>query len=279
MRTPSPVCLRRLYGAARPEERLRSIPPGTSQGQTQPNGPSRRIIRDCRPNGAPRPDGEPTAAAVTKRPVPLNAGIRRRVSPGLTVIVLLPSVPYRASRRTHTQRPAGSWRLRCHVRDSIGSWRGSPRCRLPWSRWRWPHVPERTRDPGRRDRPRRRPVPARQARPPSTSTDRHRPARRCRPAHHYPPPHPPFSDPRLVALAEAAVVCNFDWRQTLAARIGERAPSRPRPTRSRSRRRRLTGRTGSAPSRTANPPSARRPGPSSCRRRPTPRRSATSASR
>ena len=36
---------------------------------------------------------------------------------------------------------------------------------------------------------------------------------------HYPPQHPPFSDPRLVALAEAEAVCNFDWRQTLATRI------------------------------------------------------------
>ena len=32
-------------------------------------------------------------------------------------------------------------------------------------------------------------------------------------------PRAPFSDPRLVALAEAGAVCNFDWRQSLATRV------------------------------------------------------------
>jgi hypothetical protein len=33
------------------------------------------------------------------------------------------------------------------------------------------------------------------------------------------PPRAPFSSPRLVALAEAAAICSFDWRQSLAARV------------------------------------------------------------
>ncbi len=33
------------------------------------------------------------------------------------------------------------------------------------------------------------------------------------------PQHPPFSDPRLVAVAEAETVCNFDWHESLATRI------------------------------------------------------------
>lgn len=33
------------------------------------------------------------------------------------------------------------------------------------------------------------------------------------------PQRPPFSDPRLVALAEAQAVCNFDWHESLAMRI------------------------------------------------------------
>jgi hypothetical protein len=34
------------------------------------------------------------------------------------------------------------------------------------------------------------------------------------------PPRAPFTAPRLVSLAEAGAVCNFDWRQSLAARVG-----------------------------------------------------------
>jgi hypothetical protein len=33
------------------------------------------------------------------------------------------------------------------------------------------------------------------------------------------PQPPPFSDPGLVATAEAQAVCAFDWHQTLAARL------------------------------------------------------------
>ncbi len=33
------------------------------------------------------------------------------------------------------------------------------------------------------------------------------------------PQQPPFSDPRLIALAEARAVCAFDWHQTLATRV------------------------------------------------------------
>src|SRR6266702_3715614 len=34
-------------------------------------------------------------------------------------------------------------------------------------------------------------------------------------------PQTPFSDPRLIALAKADAVCNFDWRQSLATRVAQ----------------------------------------------------------
>jgi hypothetical protein len=39
------------------------------------------------------------------------------------------------------------------------------------------------------------------------------------PSTNYPAARPPFSEPRLVALAEARAQCQFDWRQSLAARL------------------------------------------------------------